>query len=358
MKTTATHNEKKENLYYFVQATSNETGEVQYMQVADRESAFNALEFICVRAEEKRCHYEIMKTNGGAVTVWSLDLSRSVTYCVVELAEYQRAAAARIVANLRNSNEMSFKVQIGFGMAPGRRACSYTVAWDGNKTAPSNDETRALLLSIAEAEEAQEHAQESTNTADPANTKAEAEEAQERAQERTNTAAPANTKAEEEKATKSTTEEAQEEAEISFMRTANIKDFWTYCKEYIKNNVYDYVGCSFYACDFGFDLTHEINTNGCLSDLIYSGQDGALQYLHKWWHEAADFYKYEKFEFGETRNPFEDTGGYLVCMVVIGVNSLISRTEWAEENWNEETEITEAVADRICKEIENSPSEF
>ena len=157
MKTTATHNEKKENLYYFIQATSNETGEVQYMQVADRESAFNALEFICVRAEEKRCHYEIMKNNGGgAVTVRSLDLSRSVTYCVVELAEYQRAAAARIFANLRDSNEMSFKVQLGFGMASGRRACSYTVAWDGNKTAPSNEETRALLLFIAGAPEAAE----------------------------------------------------------------------------------------------------------------------------------------------------------------------------------------------------------
>ena len=142
------------------------------------------------------------------------------------------------------------------------------------------------------------------------------------------------------------------------METANIKDFWTYCKEYIKDNVYDYIGYSGYACDFGYDLTHEINTNGCLSDLIYSGQDGAAQYLHKWWHEAAEFYKYEKFEFGETRNPLEDTGGYLVCMVVLGVNSLISRTDWAEENWNEETEITEAVADRICKEIEDSPLEF
>ena len=93
------------------------------------------------------------------------------------------------------------------------------------------------------------------------------------------------------------------------METANIKDFWTYCKEYIKNNVYNHVGCSVYACDFGFDLTLEINTDGCLSDLIYSGQDGAIQYLHKWWFEASEFYKYAKFEFGETHNPFEDTGG-------------------------------------------------
>ena len=154
MKTTATHNEKNENLYYFIQATSNETGKVQYLQAADRETAFNGLEFICVRAEAKRRHYEIMKTNGGfVVTVRSLDLSRSVTYCVVELAEYQHTAAARILANLRSSNVMSYQVQIGFGMAPCRRACSYTVTWDGNQTAPSIEETRALLQSMAEAAE-------------------------------------------------------------------------------------------------------------------------------------------------------------------------------------------------------------
>lgn len=158
MNTTATtSNEKAKNLYYFIQATCNETGKVQYIQAADRETAFNGLEFICVRAEAKHRHYEIMKTNGGyVVTVRSLDHSRSVSYCVVELAEYQRAAAAHILANLRSSNEMGFKVQIGFGMAPGHRACSYTVTWDGNKTAPSNEETRALLLFIAEAPKAAE----------------------------------------------------------------------------------------------------------------------------------------------------------------------------------------------------------
>lgn len=58
------------------------------------------------------------------------------------------------LANLRSSNEMSYKMQIGFGMIPARRSWSYTVTWDGNQTAPSIEETRALLHPIAEAPEA------------------------------------------------------------------------------------------------------------------------------------------------------------------------------------------------------------
>lgn len=143
--------------YYFIKATNNEIGKVQYIQAADRETAFNGLEFICLRAEARGRLYEIKETAGNvAVTVSTPDRSRSVTYCVVVLAACKRAAAARILANLRGTNEMSYKMQIGFGMFPVRRSCSYTVTWDGNQTAPSIEETRALLQAIADAPQAAE----------------------------------------------------------------------------------------------------------------------------------------------------------------------------------------------------------
>lgn len=155
------------NRYYFIEATNNEAGKVQYIQAADRETALNGLEFICVRAEARGRLYEIKETAGNvAVTVSTPDRSRSVTYRVQVLAECHRAAAARILANLRSSNKMSYKMQIGFGMIPARRACSFTVAWDGNQTAPSIEETRALLQAIAEAPEATTEATEDNSTTD------------------------------------------------------------------------------------------------------------------------------------------------------------------------------------------------
>lgn len=153
--------------YYFIEATNNEAGKVQYIQAADRETAFNGLEFICVRAEARGRLYEIKETAGNvAVTVRTPDRSRSVTYRVVVLAACKRAAAARILANLRGSNDMSYKMQIGFGMFPARRSCSYTVTWDGNQTAPSIEETRALLQAIAEAPEATTETAEDNSTTD------------------------------------------------------------------------------------------------------------------------------------------------------------------------------------------------
>lgn len=135
------------NRYYFIEATNNETGKFQYIQ-ADRETAFNGLEFICVRAEARGRLYEIKETAGNvSVTVSTPDRSRSVTYCEVVLA-------------------MSYKEQIGFGMIPARRSCSYTVTWDGNQTAPSIEETRALLQAIAEAPEATTEAAEDNSTTD------------------------------------------------------------------------------------------------------------------------------------------------------------------------------------------------
>lgn len=159
----------KTNRYYFIEATNNETGKVQYIQTADRESAFNGLEFICVRAEARGRLYEIKdeETYGNvAVTVSNPDRSKSVTFRVVVLTECERAAASRILANLRGSNEMSYKMQIGFGMITARRSCSYTVTWDGNQTSPSIEETRDLLQTIAEAPEATTEAAEDNSTTD------------------------------------------------------------------------------------------------------------------------------------------------------------------------------------------------
>lgn len=151
--------------YYFIEATDNQTGKVQYIQAADRETAYNGLEFICVRAEDRNRPYDMKETAGNVtVTVSTPDRSRSVTYCVVVLAECKRAAAARILANLRSSNELSYKKQIGWSMIPVTRACSYTVTWDGNKTAPSIEETRALLQSIIDAPAASTESADNNNT--------------------------------------------------------------------------------------------------------------------------------------------------------------------------------------------------
>lgn len=126
--------------------------------------------------------------------------------------------------------------------------------------------------------------------------------------------------------------------------------FLTYCREYIKNHIEEFVGQVVYAADLGLELTDAPNIDGSLT---YSRYD-AMEYLKEWWWEASDYFDYEKLEFGaeNIHNPFENPEAYMVCMVIEGVNSLINQCSVIEENWNEQIELTQEISEQICKEIE------
>lgn len=72
------------NRYYFIKATNNETGKVQYIQAADRETAFNGLEFICVRRL-----YEIKDEE----TAPSIEETRALLQSIAEAPEATTEAA-------------------------------------------------------------------------------------------------------------------------------------------------------------------------------------------------------------------------------------------------------------------------
>ncbi len=128
-----------------------------------------------------------------------------------------------------------------------------------------------------------------------------------------------------------------------------METFNEYCKNYIKDHIDGYVGHSVYGCDLGFTITEGPNMDGSLT---YSRYD-AMEYLKEWWMDAADYFDWEKLNLGETRNPFDNPEAYMVCMVIEGVNSLLSQCGVVDVNWNDEFELTEEIAELICKEIDD-----
>lgn len=126
-------------------------------------------------------------------------------------------------------------------------------------------------------------------------------------------------------------------------------NFITYCKQYIFDHIDNYRGQSVYPCDFGFTLTEEPNYDGTLT---YSREE-AKNYIREWWDEANDYFEYEKFNFGTVRNPFENPEVYMVCMVIAGVESLISNAFDQIEgvDWNEEIELTGELIEQICEKV-------
>lgn len=129
----------------------------------------------------------------------------------------------------------------------------------------------------------------------------------------------------------------------------NLETYSEYCRRFIKDNISDFEGTTHYACDFAGELTMSINMDGSATYSTYK----AKEYLCEWWDDCADYFQYEKDNFGENlHNPFENPEAFHVCMIIEGVNSLLSQCSVIEENWNDEIEITQEVIASILEEIE------
>lgn len=133
------------------------------------------------------------------------------------------------------------------------------------------------------------------------------------------------------------------------MTKTMIADFSDFCRETIKDNLPEYVGLDVYMCELGWLLTNEMNSDGTFT---YSRSE-ALDYLREWWDEAAGYWDYEKFKFGENcHNPFDNPEAYLVCMVIEGVNSILSQCHEVIDNWDDEVKLSQEMCDSIIEQLD------
>lgn len=128
-----------------------------------------------------------------------------------------------------------------------------------------------------------------------------------------------------------------------------------YCKNFIISNIDDYSDQSIYGCDLGYIITEGINADGSCTYSTYE----AKEYIKFWWDEASDYFQYEKDNFGENlHNPFENPEAYMVCMVIQGVNSLLSQISFIDKNWNNKIKLTEKNIKKIIREIKDLKVKF
>lgn len=135
----------------------------------------------------------------------------------------------------------------------------------------------------------------------------------------------------------------------------NLETLTDYCKNFIADNLENYSNQSIYGCDLGYTITEGINIDGSCTYSAYK----AKEYLKFWWDEAADYLQYEKDNFGENlHNPFENPEAYMVCMVIEGVNSLLSKSKFIDDNWDNNIELTDKNINKIILEIKDFQVEF
>lgn len=128
-----------------------------------------------------------------------------------------------------------------------------------------------------------------------------------------------------------------------------------YCKNFIISNIDNYSDQSIYGCDLGYTITKGINVDGSCTYSTYE----AKEYIKFWWDEASDYFQYEKDNFGENlHNPFENPEAYMVCMVIQGVNSLLSQISFIDKNWNNKIKLTKKNIKKIIRGIKDLEVEF
>lgn len=131
----------------------------------------------------------------------------------------------------------------------------------------------------------------------------------------------------------------------------NFNDF---CKEYICEHLGELESVNVYACDLAYTLAEDDNVNGTMT---YSRRE-AFDYLYDWAEDCADYLEYEKMNFGERSNPFENPEAFMVRMVIEGINSILSQCEIIDSNWNDEIELTPEVIETIKEQIKDEEVNF
>lgn len=131
--------------------------------------------------------------------------------------------------------------------------------------------------------------------------------------------------------------------------TGTRESYTEYCRNFIIDNLNGYEGQSIYMCDLAHTITEGINVDGSATYSTYE----AKEYIKEWWDDAADFYEYCKFEFGECpHNPFEKPEAFHCLMIIEGVAHLLSQCDTVGgDNWNEEIELTEEIINTILEEL-------
>ena len=78
-----------------------------------------------------------------------------------------------------------------------------------------------------------------------------------------------------------------------------------------------------------------------------------MEYLKAWWFDCGDYWEYEKDNFGEhPHNPFDNPEAFMVCMVIHGVDNILSQCRPINEAWNDTITLSDKFVAELKQEIE------
>lgn len=128
------------------------------------------------------------------------------------------------------------------------------------------------------------------------------------------------------------------------------ESYTEYCKNHIKENIYNYEGLYVYGADLADTLTEGINVDGSATYNRYE----AKEYIKAWFDEAGMVCEFIKFNYGTECliNPFDEPEKFHALMIIEGVRYLLAQCETIDSAWIEEIELTPETIEKILLEVD------
>lgn len=123
-----------------------------------------------------------------------------------------------------------------------------------------------------------------------------------------------------------------------------MESFIDYCKNVIKENLFNFIDKEVCIDEFSYDITE---------NATFKNTDKAKEFINEWWNEAAEFVDNEYNNGCEISNYFKDPKQFMINMVRWGVACLITDCTFIKYNWVDTIVFKEKDIENMWKEIKS-----
>ena len=124
-----------------------------------------------------------------------------------------------------------------------------------------------------------------------------------------------------------------------------------FVKEVLIEELENYESESIYGCDLAFTLLEKYNVDGSYTYSTYE----SIQWIQENFTSIAEFI--EEFDPESNgislNNPFTDPEIFQVQIMLYASDQIMSKSQYVNDNWNNEIELTQEVINIITNELNN-----
>ena len=104
-------------------------------------------------------------------------------------------------------------------------------------------------------------------------------------------------------------------------------------------------GC--YGCDLAFKMFENENVTGSYTCNAYE----VGKWIKEYWDELSEVVEDYEFNYGELpTNPFKNSEVFQMQIILHMASSLVAKSDYIEEHWDEKLELTEETIEQIVSE--------